>query len=439
MKSLYDRGIYILKKALDSVKPENLFREKIFFDGKNLKIEGSSFDIRKRKLWLLGAGKASLSMAEAILEILKGRVDGGLVCGNYERKVEGIITLKGSHPVPDESSLIASKKMEEFIRENMGKDDLCIFLLSGGASSILCYPDFGLTIEEKSSIHKALLESGASIREINIVRKHLSKFKGGKLSRIIPCNVINLILSDVPGDEIESIGSGPLSKDSSTWEDVKDIFERYRLIEKVPGKILEILDLGLKGKLEESLKDEPENVKSFIIGNNLYALKRGKEEARKLGFSSLILTSRDGGMASELARFYSKILMEIIESDNPCKKPCCILAGGEAQVKVKGGGKGGRNQEFILSLLMEMRRPKVKFLAMSIDSDGIDGPTDASGAWIDEGTYERAKGLGLDPYSFLENNDSYNFFEKTGNLIKLGETSTNVSDIRIFLLSHEKN
>lgn len=437
MKSLYDIGIHLLKRAVDSVKPSNLFMDKIFFDGKILKIGESSFDVRKRKLWILGAGKASISMAEAILKILKGRIDGGLVCGNYEKKIEGVLTVKGSHPLPDENSLASSKEMEKFIRENIRKDDLCIFLLSGGASSILCYPDFGLTIEEKSIVHRALLESGASIKEINIVRKHLSKFKGGKLSKIIPCDVINLILSDVPGDEIEVIGSGPLSKDSSTWMDVKDIFGKYELTEKIPGKIIEIVEWGIKGKLEETLKDEPKNVKSFIIGNNLYALEKGKEEAEKLGFSTIILTSRDGGIASELAGFYSRILMEIIDSDYPCKKPCCIFAGGEAQVKVKGEGKGGRNQEFVLSFLIKMEKVKRKFLVMSIDSDGIDGQTDASGAWIDEETYEKARDLGLKPCSFLEGNDSYNFFEKTGNLIKLGGTSTNVSDIRIFLVSNE--
>lgn len=437
MKSLYDISIHLLKMAVDSVKPENLFREKILFDGRTLRVGGSSFDIQGRKLWILGAGKASISMAEAILEILKGRIDGGLVCGNYERKIEGILTVKGSHPLPDESSLASSREMENFIRENIKKDDLCIFLLSGGASSILCYPDFGLTINEKSFVHKALLESGASIREINIVRKHLSKFKGGKLSKIIPCETINLILSDVPGDDIESIGSSPLSKDSSTWKDVKDIFEKYELTEKVPEKILEIVESGVKGNLEETLKEEPENVKSFIIGNNLHALEKGKEEAEKLGFSTLILTSRDGGLATELSKFYSRILMEIIDSGNPCKKPCCLFAGGEAQVKVKGKGKGGRNQEFVLSFLIEMEKVKGKFLVISVDSDGIDGPTDASGAWIDEGTYEKSKRLGLEPQSFLEDNNSYNFFEKTCNLIKLGETSTNVSDIRIFLVSNE--
>jgi len=434
MINLYRTGLEILKKAIDSVVPKNLIRERISFNGKILKIDKNSFDTSKyRKIWILGAGKASFSMGEAILDILKSRVDGGFVCGNSERKIDGIITFRGSHPVPDERSLNASKGMENFIKENIRKNDLCLFLLSGGASSILCYPDFGLTIEEKSIVHKALLNSGADIREINIVRKHLSRFKGGKLSKIIPCDVINLILSDVPGDEIESIGSGPLSKDSSTWVDVKNIFEKYRLEGKVPSKVLEILEQGIKGKFEETLKEEPKNVKSFIIGNNLYALKKGKEEAERIGFSSVILTSRDQGRASELAKFYSRILMEVLSSENPCKKPCCILAGGETQVEVKGKGKGGRNQEFVLSTLIEMGDFSGKFLVMSVDSDGIDGPTDASGAWIDDGTFGEAKKLGLDPIFHLKENDSYNFFERTGNLIKLGETSTNVSDIRIFI------
>ncbi len=438
MKNLYEKGFDILKTAIESVKPHNLLKERVIFNGEMLKIDKIYLDIRKyRKIWVLGVGKASYAMGEAILDIMGEKVEGGLICGNSDKKIVGIETFRGSHPFPDERSFLASIKMEEFIKNNIERDDLCIFLLSGGASSILCYPDFGLSIEDKSQVHRALLESGASIKEINIVRKHFSRFKGGKLSKIIPCDVINLILSDVPGDDIESIGSGPLSKDSSSWKDVKDIFKKYGLEKKVPVKITKIVELGVKGDLEETLKEEPENVRSFIIGNNLYALEKGKEEAEKIGFSTLVLTSRDGGIASELARFYSRILMEIIDSDYPCRKPCCVLAGGEAQVKIKGKGKGGRNQEFVLSFLMEMGKQKRKFLVMSVDSDGIDGPTDSSGAWINEETYEKTETLGLDPNSFLENNDSYNFFEKTGNLIRLGETSTNVSDIRIFIVLNE--
>lgn len=435
MSKLFKEGILILKESINSVKPSTLFQEKISFDGRILKIDGNSFDLEKyRNLWVLGAGKVSLSMAEEILKILKEKVSGGFVCGKEEKKIERVNTFAGSHPIPDERSYYASVKMEEFIKNNMGKDDICLFLLSGGASAMLCYPDFALTIEEKSEVHRALLESGASIKEINIVRKHLSKIKGGKLSKIIPCDVINIVLSDVPGDDLESIGSGPLSKDSSTWEDVREIFEKYRLEEKVPRKILNLIELGISGKIEETLKEEPQNVKSIIIGNNLYALKEAKDIASKLGFSTLILTSRDEGPASELAKFYGRILMEIISSSNPIKKPCCILAGGEAQVKVKGKGKGGRNQEFILNLLLEMGEAGHQFLAISVDSDGIDGLTDASGAWIDNKTLSKAISKGLDAEKHLKANDSYNFFNSTGNLIKLGMTQTNVSDIRIFII-----
>lgn len=435
MSKLLKEGILILKESINSVKPSTLFQERISFDKRILKIDGNSFDLEKyRNLWVLGAGKVSLSMAEEILKILKEKVSGGFVCGKEEKKIERVNTFAGSHPIPDERSYYASVKMEEFIKNNMGKDDICLFLLSGGASAMLCYPDFALTIEEKSEVHRALLESGASIKEINIVRKHLSKIKGGKLSKIIPCDVINIVLSDVPGDDLESIGSGPLSKDSSTWEDVREIFEKYRLEEKVPRKILNLIELGISGKIEETLKEEPQNVRSIIIGNNLYALKKAKDIASKLGFSTLILTSRDEGLASELAKFYGRILMEIISSSNPIKKPCCILSGGEAQVKVKGKGKGGRNQEFILNLLLEMGEAGHQFLAISVDSDGIDGLTDASGAWIDNKTLSKAISKGLDAEKHLKANDSYNFFNSTGNLIKLGMTQTNVSDIRIFII-----
>ncbi|MGQ9617398.1 MAG: glycerate kinase type-2 family protein [Candidatus Aminicenantia bacterium] len=435
MNSLLEKGILILKSAIDSVKPSNLFKEKILFDGNSIKIEGVNFELNKfRKIWILGAGKVSLDMGNGILNTLKDKVDGGLICGHKDEKIEGIDAFKGSHPLPDGRSYQASLRMKEFIKNNIKEEDLCIFLLSGGASSILCYPDFGLTIEDKFTVHRALLESGASIKEINTVRKHLSRFKGGKLAKLIPCLVLNLVISDVPGDEIESIGSGPLSMDSSRWEDVKNILKKYKLFEKIPSRVLDIIELGVEGKLEETLKEEPENVRSFIIGNNLYSLEKAKEISERLGFSTLILTSMDEGMAEELSKFYSRILLSAIYSDHPCKKPCCILAGGEAQVKVKGKGKGGRNQEFILNLLNEMRDVKRKFLFLSVDSDGIDGPTDASGAWIDENTYSLSLKLKIDPLKYLDNNDSYTFLKTTGNLIILGETSTNVSDIRIFLI-----
>ncbi len=435
MKELFNQGILILKRGIDSVKPHNLFRDRISLKGKILKINGNFFDLGQyRKIWILGAGKASLSMGRALLEILKEMVEGGLICGNKEEKIEGLYTFSGSHPLPDERSYRASLEMEMFIREKFDKEDICIFLLSGGASSLLCYPDFGVTLEEKSALHKALINCGASIEEINIVRKHFSRFKGGKLARIIPCKVINLVLSDVPGDQMESIGSGPLSRDPSTWADVKNVFEKYGLFDKVPSKISNLVEDGISGKLEETLKEDPENLISFIIGNNLYVLEKAKEKAMEFGFSPLILTSRDGGKAKDLAQFYSKILMETVNSNYPIRKPCCILAGGEAQVEVKGKGKGGRNQEFILSLLMEMKGISYPFLAMSVDSDGIDGPTDASGAWIDNETSSKALSMGLEAEKFLVENDSYTFFSKTGNLIKFGETQTNVSDVRIFLI-----
>lgn len=435
MSELFEKGILILREGINSVRPSNLFQERISLDGRILKIDGISFDLEKyRNLWILGAGKVSIDMGEEILKILKERVSGGFICGKEERRIEKINTFSGSHPIPDERSYCASVKMEEFIKNNVGKDDLCLFLLSGGASALVCYPAFGLTIEEKSKIHRALLESGASIKEVNIVRKHLSKFKGGKLSKIIPCDVINIVLSDVPGDDLESIGSGPLSKDLSTWEDVKEIFEKYGLEGKVPAKILDLIELGIAGEIEETLKEEPKNVKSIIIGNNLYALKKAKDLASDLGFSTLILTSRDEGLASDLAKFYSRILMEIIGSGNPINRPCCILAGGEAQVKVRGRGKGGRNQEFMLNLLLEMGKTDHQFLAISVDSDGIDGITDVSGAWIDNETLPKAISIGLDAEEYLKENDSYNFFNSTGKLIKLGITQTNVSDIRIFIV-----
>ncbi|MEW6456655.1 MAG: glycerate kinase [Acidobacteriota bacterium] len=431
----------ILKESLKAINPEFLIKKKIVIKKGNLIIKESQFPLNSFKnIWILGAGKASIPMAKGLTEILNERITGGfLIRSEKIKSFSPKITIeKGSHPVPDGKSLYAALEMEKFIKSNIRKNDLVFFLLSGGASSLMAYPDHGISIEEKANLTRSLLESGADINEINAIRKHVSKFKGGKLARYLyPVRVFNLILSDVIENRIDSIGSGPLVADSSTWKDCWKIFKKHKLLELLPEKIRKIFEKGKQGKLKETPKKGNkifDNIYNFIIGKNLDALKAANEEAIKHKFNSSILTSSDRGEAKEVAKLYGAIIKEIVYSDNPVKKPACIISGGELTVTVKGKGKGGRNQEFILALLNELKELQGEFLCMSIGTDGIDGPTDAAGAWIDHKTWKAIKKKRLNPEKFLSNNDSYNFFKNSGNLIITGKTFTNVGDMRIFLI-----
>jgi hydroxypyruvate reductase len=319
--------------------------------------------------------------------------------------------------------------------ERADKNTLVFNLLSGGGSALLTAPAANLTLADKQRTTGLLLAAGADIGQINAVRKHLSCIKGGNLARLAwPATIISLIISDVVGDNLDAIASGPTVGDSSTWGEVEDIFTRFGLWPHLPEAVKQRLRAGLEGNIPETPKEQHfPHVCNIIIANNSMALEAARRRALELGFKAMILSSMIVGDTVQAAAFHAAIAQEIVKSGQPLSPPACVISGGETTVALPPQhGKGGRNQEFALALLeVAEQLPGVLFL--SLGSDGSDGPTDAAGAWVDCRTAVRARQLGLDSRDYLRRHDAYNFFAPTGDLIITGPTNTNVMDLHLIL------
>lgn len=433
------RARSIFKAALAEVDPDNLIRKAVRRSGERLSIHGRTIDLGSfENVYLLAFGKAAPFMAKSMLRILGRRLSRGIVvCGQgHSLSDDRILCLPAAHPVPDERSERAAKKIVG-LAEQAGPKDLIFVLISGGGSAQLCLPLRPATLAEKRWMTRELLAAGAGIAELNTVRKHLSAIKGGRLAKAAhPAKIVNLVISDVIGNDLENIASGPTYWDSTTYEDAVRVLKKYNLWTKAPRPLKNTLLAGVRGKTEETLKIGDhifEKVSTFIIGDNLCALKAAARKARRLGFHPVILTACDSGEAAEVARTYAFLLEGIVRSRRFSRKPLCLLAGGELTVTVRGKGKGGRNTEFALAALIELGK-KLPVLVASLGSDGIDGLTDAAGAMVTPAIAARAEKLGLDPKKYLQDNDSYNFFRKAGGLIITGPTRTNVMDLRLFLV-----
>ncbi|WP_457639840.1 glycerate kinase type-2 family protein [Persephonella sp.] len=431
--SLKETAVRLFLKGVEAVKPENLIPEKVYLKKDILFVEQSSYHLPE-KIYLFGSGKASVEMAKALLKILGERVADGLVVCNYTEKIDRIQVVEGNHPVPDEKSLKAGSLMIKKL-SSLSENDFFIYLLSGGSSALMEKPLKPITLEDLKKTTQLLLENSVPIEEINVVRKHISAVKGGRLGRSTKAKGVVLVISDVIGDDLFTIGSAPLYYDKSTFEDAYRILEKYSLLDKVPASVKQVIQKGLKGQIEETPKTENPHIKHHIIGNNLTALKKIKEESP---FPAYIMTSQLHGEAREVAKAVVSIGKEVLKSGNPFDPPAVLLFGGETTVTVRGTGRGGRNQEFCLSALQELKdTPDVTVL--SAGTDGIDGNTTSAGAVVDIETYRKAVRLNLDVNRFLENNDSHSFFGKTGGLINTGYTGTNVMDIVIMIVggSHD--
>lgn len=298
-------------------------------------------------------------------------------------------------------------------------------------------PAEGLTLQDKQQTTQALLECGATIQEINAVRKHISRVKGGRLARAAhPAPIVSLILSDVVGDDLDSIASGPTVPDPSTFADCLRVIERYRLRDKLPAAVRSHLERGANGALEETPKPaEPffERVQNLIIGSNRLALAAAKKQAEDLGYHSLILSSLIQGETREVAGIHAAIGKEILETGNPIPRPACVISGGETTVTIRGDGLGGRNQEFALAAAMQIAGA-TGIVVLSAGTDGTDGPTSAAGAVVDDTTVQRAQDKGLDAERCLQANDSHRFFQPLDDLLVTGPTFTNVMDLRLVLV-----
>ena len=384
------------------------------------------------KTVVIGAGKASAAMARAVEDNWEENLS-GIVVTRYGFSVpcKRIEIIEASHPVPDAAGQAAAARIVQLCK-SLGSDDLCIAVISGGASAVLTYPAFGITLENKQELNRLLLRSGANIVEINCIRKHLSEIKGGRLAQAIaPAKVVTLLISDVPGDIPGVIGSGPTVPDDTTFADALALIKKYSI--NPPKVIMEHL---LKGENETPTVGDPifDNTEMFMVGKPQASIDAAANIAKAAGVRPIVLGDDIEGEARDVAQKHAEMALNIIETHENSNGPCVILSGGETTVSIKGkGGRGGPNGEYALAMALTLKGNKHVY-ALSCDTDGIDGSEDNAGAMISPDTLERGKIISLDAELFLEHNDSYGFFEKAGGLVMTGPTCTNVNDFRAILI-----
>jgi hydroxypyruvate reductase len=443
LRTLRADALKIFREGVSAVDPERILSDHVSLRGKELRVGAKKYPLSEvERILVVGTGKASAPMAANLERILGSRIEGGWVNVKYGhgRDLKRIRIHEAGHPLPDAKGLEGAREIVRMLGGLTAKD-LVIFLISGGGSALLPLPVPGVTLEEKQKVTQLLLRCGATIQEINTLRKHLSRVKGGGLAkRAYPAALISLILSDVIGDPLEVIASGPTVPDSSTFADCHRILDKFDLWEDIPASAAEHLREGLKGNREETLKKGDAafgRVQNVIVGNNLLAMNAARKKARALGYRTLTLSSLIEGETREVAKVHAAIAKEVVLSGNPLPPPACILSGGETTVTLRGQGKGGRNQEFALAGALEIEGFK-NLVLFSAGTDGTDGPTDAAGAVTDGETIRRGREKGMDARVFLNENDSYSFFEKLGDLLITGPTGTNVMDLRLLLIAPGK-
>ena len=441
----------IYRAGLDPVRPDRLIRNGVTVTGRTLRVAGwdGQVDLDSvRRIVVIGAGKASASMALALEDLLGDRIAGGTIAtkAGHGEPLTRIDVIESGHPVPDEESQRAAHAIARHCRD-ADAGTLVIGLISGGGSALLAAPletggDLpGLDLDDKKRVTELLLACGATIQEVNCVRKHLSQVKGGRLAALIhPGRSLNLILSDVTGDRLDTIASGLTAADATTYADALAITDRYGVTAALPAAARRILEAGRDGRLPETPKPgaaELAGVHNVLLGSNLAALGAARNEAQALGWPTLALSSQIVGEAREVAKVYLAIGSDVARHGVAASAPCCVIGGGETTVTLRGDGAGGRSQEMALAFLTESadhpERGRLHFLAAS--TDGTDGPTDATGAFADPAVYDAARSLGLSPRQYLDRNDSYTFFDRAGGLLRTGPTRTNVGDLQVLLIT----
>jgi glycerate 2-kinase len=404
-----------------------------------LVIGKSAYDLdRIDRIVVVGAGKASAAMAQAMEGLLGDRISQGLISVKYGHglPLKKIEIVEAGHPIPDDKGHSAAQRILS-MAEEAGPTDLIILLLSGGGSALLPLPAEGINLQDKQAVSEKLLACGATIHEINAVRKHLSAIKGGRLAQAAyPTAVASLILSDVIGDDLDVIASGPTVPDASSFQDCMRILNAYGLADQLPARVRNHLAAGAHGHIPETPKQHThdwKHVHNLIVANNQAAVAAARLKAEALGYRPLVLSTRMQGETRSVAQVHAAIAQEILASGAPLQPPACLLSGGETTVTLKGDGLGGRNQEFALASAIAIAdQPHI--VVLSAGTDGTDGPTDAAGALADHTTCQRADLAGLDIHRSLSNNDAYRFFESLGDLFKTGPTNTNVMDLHIVLI-----
>ena len=386
------------------------------------------------RLLVIGAGKASAAMARAVEEHWPGELS-GLVVTRYGYGVpcDHIEIVEAAHPVPDAAGLAAARRVLGMVK-GLGADDLVLCLISGGGSSLLALPIEGLTLEDKQAVNRALLKSGASISEMNCVRRHLSAIKGGRLAAAChPAKVVTLLISDVPGDNPMDVASGPTVSDPTTCADALAIIRRYGI--EVPPKVLEILDSG-RGETVKPGDPRLAGIETRMIATPQMALEAAAKVAREAGIPAAILGDSIEGEAREVGKVMAGIALQVARRGQPFQAACVLLSGGETTVTVRGNGRGGRNVEFLLSLGVALDgHPGIH--AIAGDTDGVDGMEDIAGAYLAPDSLARAWTKGIKPKESLDANDGHGFFEALGDSVVTGPTLTNVNDFRAILITEE--
>jgi len=429
----------IFAASLAAVDSERLVRNRLKVEGSYLSVDSHCFDLDGfDRIFVIGAGKGSGAMALGVESVLGGRIEEGIVVVKYGHAVplKKIRTIEAGHPVPDRKSIEGGRKILNLL-SGTGERDLVICLLSGGGSALMDDFPGEIRLADVQDATRILLAAGADISEMNTVRKHLSRIKGGQLvKQAFPSTLLTLVLSDVIGDDLDKIASGPTAPDPTTFSQSLEVLNRYGLIHRFPQRILDHLRAGLSGRLPETPKpgsDVFKAVVNVIVGNNRMALAAAEVRAEELEYHPLILTSSLQGEAGQVAKCLSAVAREVSGYGRPVPKPACLLAGGETTVTLTGKGRGGRNQEMALIMALELEGlDGIVFL--SGGTDGTDGPTDAAGGIVDGRTCAEALKQSVDIRAMLRENDSYRFFEKMGGHLMTGPTLTNVMDIMLFLI-----
>lgn len=428
----------IVEDTLSAVDPRELVKGAVQLDGDTLRVGGESIDLGEiESIYVAGGGKACFPMARAVDEMLGDRVTGGVMnvpeepgTGLDERYIFHI----AGHPRPDEGGLAGARQIVR-MAERAGPRDLFIMLISGGGSAILPYPAGEIPLSDLQELTDQLLACGATINEINSIRKHVSQIKGGRLAQAaFPARVLSLIVSDVVGDPVESIASGPTSPDPSTFSECLDILRSHGIYDKVPDSIRERLEDGASGTVSETPKPgDPifNKTSNVVVGNNRVALEAARRKAEELGYRCLVLTDRMEGEAREVGILAASILNSINASDLPMPPPCLVLLGGETTVTLIGPGDGGRNQELALAA---SRKLAGRGLLLSLATDGRDGPTDSAGALVDRRTCEEVELLGMSPEKAIADNAEYEVLKGMEGHLFTGYTGTNVCDILYILV-----
>ncbi len=434
------KAVAILEAGLRAADASAAIRRHVKPMGKSVAIDSETFAPGKGGgLYVVGAGKGSAAMARSLEEIVPGQIAAGAVNVKYGYGVPTRVVqvTEAGHPVPDERAIEGTERIVGLL-SNLSESDLVLCVISGGGSSLLTLPASGISLEDLQVLTDLFLASGATIREINTVRKHVSQVKGGRLARLAaPASVVSLILSDVVGDPLDVVASGPTVADATTFVDAWTVLERRGILEAVPSSVRQHLRRGLDGEVEETPKPgDPAiaGVTNVTVGSNRLAAEAAVSQAEELGLRSLLLTTHLEGEAREVGKVLAGLAREIVHHGSPIPPPACLVLGGETTVTLSGRGRGGRNQEMALSAALSAEGLEGVLVAC-FATDGTDGPSDAAGAVAEGDTVARARSLGLDPDQHLADNDAYPLFDALGDLIFTGPTLTNVNDLTLVIVS----